>query len=66
MIFKGQYVHGSGQIGGRGLGKVRGRHSNTHKGLDRSITCMARVKITFGTLNGKYDLQRLICTWEGV
>jgi hypothetical protein len=27
---------------------------------------MARVKITFGTLNGKYDLQRLICIWEGV
>ena len=66
MIFKGQYVHGSGQIGGRGLGKVRERHSNTHKGLDRSITCIARVKITFGTLNGKYDLQRLICIWEGV
>ena len=45
MIFKGQYVHGSGQIGGRGLGKVIGTHPNTHKGLDRSITCIARVKM---------------------
>ena len=43
---------------------MRGRHPNTHKGLDRSTTCIARVKITFGTLSGKYDLQRLICTWE--
>ena len=45
MIFKGQYVHGSGQIGGRRLGKVRERHPNTHKGLDRSITFISTVKM---------------------